>query len=880
MIDKIHTAGRAWLLGTASYIAVALITPRLGFAEVATDGTLGPRVRLKGGDLTIGADLGQQRGGNLFHSFEKFDVETQGRVTFTGPDSVKNVIGRVTGGEVSSIDGTLASSIPNADLYLLNPAGILFGPHARLDVKGSFHASTADELRLADGAVFSALDTAGSTLSVADPRSFGFLSAAPGTITVRESLLTVPDGEAISIVGGNLELIGASNGLIEAPSGKVTLGALAAPGSINLESAAVTAQSMANIALTGFAVSANGNGGGEIRVRGANLLMSQGSLISTDNTGVTSSEGSISVFLNTISLLDHSTIRSNAFNIGDAGSIFINASGELMLEQGSVISTATLAQGGAGMVRITADLFELYSGALVTSATSGTGNAGSVEVSANRLVIDGAEAPLSFTGLDSGTRYGTGSAGDIKVTASDLEVRNGGGITTATLFSAGDAGAVDVVAGRLLIEGIGRYYNSAALSSTAIYGTGNSGSVRVTAADLEVRNGGRISTAALSAGNAGTIEVVAGRLLIDRAGSFSTGLDSAALLGGGDSGDISVVAHNLEIRNGGGISSSAISAGAAGSVEVLADQVLIDGTGTSFVTEISSNVSDGSIGNAGDVLVVATNLTLVAGSISSSSTVKGGAGSVRIEIEQDLTVDQAQIESSSKGVSAGPGGNVTILGETADVTLKGSGTIAASAEGGQAAGNVVIRALNLNVKDGVISTSGEDAAGGRITVTADDRLYLRDAKVTSSGAVPDPGASVITLRAPEIILNRSQVESLTGNNAALEGSGEAKLDGDLTVISFDSEVVASSSVQIRGLQTNLGSELQISPSVFLDSDNLLQPSCADRGAARSSFSRGGRGGLPPAPDRPLPSAVVDGGLAREVMGQLSFLEPCSSMRAE
>jgi filamentous hemagglutinin family protein len=72
-------------------------------------------------------------------------------VTFTGPDSVKNVIGRVTGGEPSSIDGTLASTIPDADLYLLNPAGILFSPNARLDVKGSFHASTADELRLGDG---------------------------------------------------------------------------------------------------------------------------------------------------------------------------------------------------------------------------------------------------------------------------------------------------------------------------------------------------------------------------------------------------------------------------------------------------------------------------------------------------------------------------------------------------------------------------------------------------------------------------------------------------------------------------------------------------------------------------------------------------------
>ena len=151
---------------------------------MATDGTLGPRVTLSGSDLNVGAELGQVRGRNLFHSFERFNIDTGGRVTFTGPDGLRNVISRVTGGERSSINGTLASAIPGADFYLLNPAGILFGPNARLDVKGSFHASTADELQFADGAVFSALDTAGSTLSVAEPQAFGFLGANVGRLEV------------------------------------------------------------------------------------------------------------------------------------------------------------------------------------------------------------------------------------------------------------------------------------------------------------------------------------------------------------------------------------------------------------------------------------------------------------------------------------------------------------------------------------------------------------------------------------------------------------------------------------------------------------------------------------------------------------------------
>ena len=204
------TRQRAFLLGTASYLAVAVLIPRLGFAEVATDGTMGRQVTLRGGNIEIGADLGQQRGGNLFHSFRKFNVETKGRVAFTGPDSVKNVISRVTGGQRSSIDGTLASDIQGANLYLLNPAGIVFGPNARLDVKGSFHASTADQLNFADGAVFSVLDTAGSMLSVAEPQAFGFLGANVGRIDVNGSRLLPAGGGTLGFSAGDISIVGAT----------------------------------------------------------------------------------------------------------------------------------------------------------------------------------------------------------------------------------------------------------------------------------------------------------------------------------------------------------------------------------------------------------------------------------------------------------------------------------------------------------------------------------------------------------------------------------------------------------------------------------------------------------------------------------------------
>ena len=117
----------ALLFGSTSLFALVVLPLLAARADVATDGTLGPRVTLSGADLNVGAELGQVRGGNLFHSFERFNIDTGGRVTFTGPDGLRNVISRVTGGERSSINGTLASAIPGADFYLLNPAGILFG---------------------------------------------------------------------------------------------------------------------------------------------------------------------------------------------------------------------------------------------------------------------------------------------------------------------------------------------------------------------------------------------------------------------------------------------------------------------------------------------------------------------------------------------------------------------------------------------------------------------------------------------------------------------------------------------------------------------------------------------------------------------------------
>ena len=221
---------RSLLLSSGLLLGVLLAS---GQAQVTTtltpDGTLGTAVTQSGTvyDITGGTRPGN--GPNLFHSFNRFSVGTNDTARFSGPTGIVNILNRVTGGQQSVIDGRLQSTIPGANLYLLNPSGVLFGPNATLDISGSFHVSTADVLRFADGAIFSAHIGERSTLTTAPPVAFGFLGPTPAAITVQGSALGVSEGKAVSVVGGEIQIIG---GQLVAPGGRVQIASVASPGEV------------------------------------------------------------------------------------------------------------------------------------------------------------------------------------------------------------------------------------------------------------------------------------------------------------------------------------------------------------------------------------------------------------------------------------------------------------------------------------------------------------------------------------------------------------------------------------------------------------------------------------------------------------------------
>src|SRR5215471_13412296 len=220
-------------------------------------------------DITGGTRPGG--GPNLFHSFGQFNVPNNNIANFLNSGSINpanpnvilpsglptsNILGRINGGNPSSIFGMIQTNgpggFPNANLFLMNPNGFLFGPSATINVGGMVAFTTADYLRLADGALFNAVPhaAADALLSAAPVAAFGFLGSNPGAITVQGSQLTVANGTGMSLVGGNITIQSGTpeGGTVQparlvAPNGKIQLASAASPGEFD----AATLQPLPNV---------------------------------------------------------------------------------------------------------------------------------------------------------------------------------------------------------------------------------------------------------------------------------------------------------------------------------------------------------------------------------------------------------------------------------------------------------------------------------------------------------------------------------------------------------------------------------------------------------------------------------------------------------
>jgi filamentous hemagglutinin family protein len=190
--------------------SIAQITP-------ATDGT-GTIVQTQNNQINISG--GTQAGSNQFHSFQQFGVNAGQTANFIANPNIANILGRVTGGDASLINGMLKVSGSNANLYLINPAGIVFGKDASLNIPAAFTATTANGIGFGNGNWFNAIGSNNYASLTANPTSFGF-SGLSGSI-VNAGNLSVNPGQSIALVGGTV----VNTGTIAAPGGDITIAAI------------------------------------------------------------------------------------------------------------------------------------------------------------------------------------------------------------------------------------------------------------------------------------------------------------------------------------------------------------------------------------------------------------------------------------------------------------------------------------------------------------------------------------------------------------------------------------------------------------------------------------------------------------------------------
>lgn len=195
------------LLGSTGSIAYGQATNIV--ATPSGPGGLGTTLSTSGNTTNITGGTRPGSGPNLFHSFNQFSVGAGDVAAFVNP-GVQNIIGRVLGGAPSNINGTVQAL--NANLFFLNPAGIVFGPSAHLNVSGSAYFSSAQQLRLSDGGIFTAntaLLAFDQTLSVGSPVAFGFLGQGPyGTIVLSSSSTVLQTGAVLGLMGGGIQING------------------------------------------------------------------------------------------------------------------------------------------------------------------------------------------------------------------------------------------------------------------------------------------------------------------------------------------------------------------------------------------------------------------------------------------------------------------------------------------------------------------------------------------------------------------------------------------------------------------------------------------------------------------------------------------------
>jgi filamentous hemagglutinin family protein len=889
-------------LSSTLLFTLFLLFPTATLAQIVPDRTLGtensrtvsdtinnlPSDRIEGGAI---------RGPNLFHSFGEFNVGEGRGAYFANPSGIANIFTRITGSNPSNILGTLGVQ-GNANLFLLNPKGIVFGPNARLDLRGSFLASSADSIVFNNGFEFSSTNPQTlPLLAINIPVGLRFRDN-PGTIvnssqaigptptlpplTVEIPIsnklgLAVDAGQTLALMGGDIQLNG---GNLTAYSGQILLGSVKSPGGVQFEPTALglnlnygNIQNFGNIQMSNASINTSGLGGGKIDIRGGNVtIRSSGiyglTLGNIDGRGIDINaqnlrvERGAQIFTTTLgegkgsdlNIRATDSVETIGLGIGGYQQVYSQyvASGTLNpFDPQIVLNAGTVGSGAAGDINIDTGRLLVRDGVVGGTTTFSAGNGGNMTFRAHTVEI------VSSVLSNGTTKGSTGQGGSITVDAQRLIMRDGSNLVSVSR-SDGASGNIAIKTNES-VELSGSLPGSTAqtvLGTNSFDGNGKAGDITIDTKRLSVSNGAVItlSTGAIIGQNVFSTSGGAGGNLTVRASesievsgvsgvlgnaSFAPSSLGSQTTTSGKGGGIRLFTPLLAVRNGGNISAASLSESDAGDITINADRLEVQG--------IASNGG------------FRSKIEASAGSISTFVNPKatGNAGSLNLNVNQLIVRDGATVNVQSLGT--GRAGNINVVANS--IALDNKASVDGTTVSGTGA-NINLQARSIQLRRGSrITTDAGISDGGNIRINSDILVALprENSDITANARTARGGT--VTVNVPNILgftaVNREQARSSLG----LTDAEFAKLQinptsliptSDIAAISQQAGPALQGAVTFSSAGVNPAQGLVELPQNVVDPAVLIVANPCRQGQ-ENEFSITGKGGVPANPNDELSS---------------------------
>jgi filamentous hemagglutinin family protein len=853
-------------------LVLFLAAPSLGDAQVTTSitsttgtGDLGTSVTQAGNLYNITGGTRPGSGPNLFHSFGDFSVGAGDIGNFLNTPVngslpvTSNILSRVTGGNISNIYGTLQTTdFGNANLFLVNPSGIVFGPNGSVNVGGSVSFTTAQYLRLFDGvnsANFYANPArdglANSVLAVAPVVDFGFLSPAaygfltpPGpnaTITVQGSALSVPSGQSISLVGGKVIIEGATlpdqtvqRTQLSAPNGSIKLASAASPGEFDV----ATLASLPNVDSASFTSfgTINMAPGSSIDVSGASTVFVKGGQLVLSVNDATLSTSESTAPQDTISLSSGSSIVTSTSGADPGADVQLTA-GTLQMD-GTLVQTLNSGDRAGGNISINATTVGLTNGTIIldftgldfnTGTVVGSGNGGNVTVQG----LGGAGSHADSFALSNSViltqTVGPGKGGEVQLNAGTLTMDNFSSISTGTSVGDGGQGGGGVGGDVVLNVRTANLLGGASILSQTKNFTpegGQGGKVIIqglqgvgsTAESMTLSGGSSLLTQNDGGSDGGRVAITSKSLTMDGPGTTM----NSSVFNVGRGGDVVVSVQQASLSGGATIKTQTNSSQVGPTLTVqglqgagsMADSVVLAGSGTGIISD-----SVGSTGSTGKVAVQAKTVSLTDGAVIQAGTTVTTAAGGNVTIEAD-SVDLSSGSRISSQAGDSDAGQITITTNT--FTLDNS-SIATNTQGQGRGGEVVLKVGSVSFANGATINSSSTGPGnaGNITITSASNVIMQNSSITTASDLSSGGQ--IEINAPEMVrLANSLVSTSVKGAAGDSDGGNITIDPQFVILQNNSQIIARAFA-------GSGGEINVTAGVFLADPSSVVDASSQRG---------------------------------------------------